>query len=542
MPGDSTKPIRILVVDDDPFLASTLTFALQRVLPPESQVRTAGTLAETTMFVERERFDGLIVDHSLPDGCGAIFLRSLCNVNFHHTALFLISGMDPNRIEVAELLRDFPQVTFIEKPFQFEALADLVKKSILPRSSSGEGHYGLELFDLVQAYSLSRKSATLRILFPDGRMGMVAVRDGVLIHAALGSTFGQEALLEIARTGRGRIRIDGTCTTTRRTVHGPTEHVLLETLRLLDESAAAPRESPPEAEAAPSAQLPEPPLESESSPPPAPSTEPSTDPYPLVPVEPPSSMPSIFPAYLSRSSFSPSEAPPEPPPTPLPVPEIAVPHAEPDSSPSPAEPEVAALPEHPPLPPPAGPPVPEMAPPHAPPPPDSSPADSEIAAPHGPLPIWEPEIVLEPPAPSSPPDSFPAEPEIAALTERSPSPPTAPPPVPEIASPHPLPPPPRVSFQRELEIAELTELPPTPLPDPDSPPSKEGPPISPSTRTPKVKRKPLKPPITIYTASTLVDLPPIDEEDDFDPTGDEDDDLDSFNGAKAHSNPRRRRR
>lgn len=229
------RRLRLLVADDDPFLSTTLVLALQRALPSHTVIRMAHSLSEASSLVGTEAFNAVLVEHNLPDGNGGEFLRTLCLLGGHRIALFLTSAKDPNLTDVPALLREFPQITFIEKPFLFDAVARQVLQAVEPDSKCGPGHYGLELFDLIQAYSLARKSATLRILLPDGGMGMVAIREGDLVHAALGSAVGQEALLRIARHRKGRIRIDETCSTALRTFTIPTGHVLIDTSRLLDE-------------------------------------------------------------------------------------------------------------------------------------------------------------------------------------------------------------------------------------------------------------------------------------------------------------------
>ncbi len=239
MTGPGSRQVTLLVVDDDSFLATTLAFALQRTFPPQTSVRTSASFAESLRLVDAESFDAVIADDHLPDGRGSEILKHLLSRGGRVPILFLISGRNPDELDVGSLLRQYPQITFIEKPFLFHEVARQIRASVLPQVTTEPHHYGLQLFDLIQAYGLARRSATLRVLLEDGRMGTVAIREGDLIHAVMGSLIGTEALLEIARNKKGHIRIEEACTTARQTIYLPTEYVLLDTFRMLDERREA---------------------------------------------------------------------------------------------------------------------------------------------------------------------------------------------------------------------------------------------------------------------------------------------------------------
>lgn len=228
---------RVLVVDDDPYLARTLASSIKNALPPGSIVNMAHSLDEASKLISQEKFHAIVTDHELPDGKGSDFLRRICgSPKYRGVACFLVSGMDPDEIEVARLLKENPQITFFEKPFKFSTVAEKVRDMILPQTDPESSFYGLRLFELIQAYSLSRRSMTIRMLMPDHKMGVVALNNGDLIHAALGGIEGQDALLQMARNRVGEIRVEDGCATAKRTIHKPTQQTLIDTFRILDES------------------------------------------------------------------------------------------------------------------------------------------------------------------------------------------------------------------------------------------------------------------------------------------------------------------
>lgn len=236
MANQPFRQAHILVVEDDSSTAFTIFYSLQNGLPSASTIRLAYNLEDAREWIEREKFNGIVVDFSLPDGNGMELIESILeSPGDDHPFIFLTSGLDPDRFEVANILFRHPEITFIEKPFRFEALADLIMDRLLPETLAEQNYYGLLLFDLIQAYSIARRSATVRILTADGKMGVIALDQGEMIHAFMEGAEGIDALKKMARNKQGRIRLDRGCPTAKRTIHDSTQHVLIETYRQLDE-------------------------------------------------------------------------------------------------------------------------------------------------------------------------------------------------------------------------------------------------------------------------------------------------------------------
>lgn len=258
MNGQPFRNPHVLVVEDDSSTAFTIFYALQNQLPTSSTIRLAYNLADAREWIDREKFNAVLIDFALPDGTGMDLIETLMgNPVRLRPCLFLTSGIDPDRFEVATILSKYPEITFVEKPFRFEALADLIMDRVLPQSLDDQDYYGLQLFDLIQAYSIARRSVTLRILTAEGKMGVISMERGEILHAVMDGVEGIDALRKLAKNRRGKIRLDRGCTTARRTVHDSTQHALLETYRLLDEEegrevAATPAEAGFAAESVPS--------------------------------------------------------------------------------------------------------------------------------------------------------------------------------------------------------------------------------------------------------------------------------------------------
>ncbi len=233
--ADVTNHRRILLVDGDRRGLERLASCLAKCLPGNALVRRAGSLQEAGVWTNMESFDAAVMADFLPDGRGSDLLRRLASQHGQSIALFLLGAQNPDESRICELLHEHPDVHYIEKPFRPEDLAEQVRHLLYPPSVKEQTFYGLRLFDLIQAYSLAQKSATFRVLLPDGRLGMLGIRKGFLVHAAIDDLEGMEALLKIAQNRKGEIRVEKGCTTAKETIHLPTPRVLIEVYRKVDE-------------------------------------------------------------------------------------------------------------------------------------------------------------------------------------------------------------------------------------------------------------------------------------------------------------------
>ncbi len=230
-----TEPSRLLIVEPDAAITARLAGALRRRLTGGAVIRVAQSNASARDWKARESIHAALLDLRLPDGSGFDLIHSFSLAMGRPVALFLTAAGDPDSLGIARLLLEFPEVTFFEKPYDEERVAALIHDVLCPPPCDEANLFGLRLFDLVQAFSLARRSATLRVLFPDETMGTLVVRDGELIHARRGAVEGMEAVLALAACKSGEIRVLQAATDARRTIHMPTQQALLETFRLLDE-------------------------------------------------------------------------------------------------------------------------------------------------------------------------------------------------------------------------------------------------------------------------------------------------------------------
>ena|SRR5581483_10413887 len=114
--------MRILIVDDDPFLSellcATLTVEGRALL-------SASTLAEARAIVASEPIDLIILDRNLPDGDGLLYCREITRgPRDASAAVILLTGAQTATDEPMALAAgaDF----YLTKPFSPSRLLDLV--------------------------------------------------------------------------------------------------------------------------------------------------------------------------------------------------------------------------------------------------------------------------------------------------------------------------------------------------------------------------------------------------------------------------------
>lgn len=241
MAAESTD-LRILLLADSLQESISLRSTLEGHLPPGTVMDVVGLVEDGRALLSQAEwcYDAALLGWTLGDGSGrelVPLMHARCKAAGRRPPAIFVEVDTSNgaATEIGSLLRRFPDTTLVEKPYFLDELASMIVDAVLPRSSDGDGYYGLRLLDLIQAYTLPRRTATLRLFAPDGRIGVVAVREGQLVHAAIGGEQGVDALTEMMRIRGGRIRLDRGCTTALRTIRTTTEQALIHAARLVDE-------------------------------------------------------------------------------------------------------------------------------------------------------------------------------------------------------------------------------------------------------------------------------------------------------------------
>lgn len=214
---------KLLVVDDEEVVRSALVESFGDAFT----VRTAAGGREACALLDRENVDLVITDLRMPEMDG---LELITHLRRDHPGLpvIVVSGTANAEEEAIKV----GSVDCFTKPFSTGALRRRVEE-ILAESVKGRVE-NINLASFLQLLAVEHKSCTLRIE-SRGRKGQLFCRGGHVVDATTGSLEGQEAALEIVTWEDTDIEIFG-LSRRRETLQMPLPHLLLEAMRLKDES------------------------------------------------------------------------------------------------------------------------------------------------------------------------------------------------------------------------------------------------------------------------------------------------------------------
>ncbi len=122
-----TEPLRVLVVDDEPYITDVLSSAL---VFEGFATEEAATGAEALAKARRGDFDCIVLDVMLPDGDGFSVCRALRDADIATPVLFLTArDAGPDKLEGLALGDDY-----VTKPFSIDELVARIR-AVLRRSA-----------------------------------------------------------------------------------------------------------------------------------------------------------------------------------------------------------------------------------------------------------------------------------------------------------------------------------------------------------------------------------------------------------------------
>jgi DNA-binding NtrC family response regulator len=126
-----TQPPQILVADDDRLIRLTLEAGLSLYGFRVSLARSGREALDAAL---EKRFDGIISDVYMPDGDGLMVLREL-RTSQPETPIILMTAVGSVNLAVRAI--EEGATDFIAKPFEVEALADLLRRHLRARVETG---------------------------------------------------------------------------------------------------------------------------------------------------------------------------------------------------------------------------------------------------------------------------------------------------------------------------------------------------------------------------------------------------------------------
>jgi CheY-like chemotaxis protein len=250
--------VKLLLVDDNPMVLAML----QHALTPLAQVSTATDAADALLKAVDDAPDLLVCDYKMPGMDGRQLVEKLksrpATANFS-TVLMASKADIAERLSPVDAADDY-----LEKPFflkdatrRIKRLIDRIALEKMSKTAPKDGVVRgsltqMNVIDLMQSLEMGRKSCQLS-LSNEGDECEVFFAEGQVKHATYGALVGDEAVFKVLRWTGGNFQLDFEGKTDKETTKLNTQGLLMEGLRLLDESSregggeAEPEASPAEA-------------------------------------------------------------------------------------------------------------------------------------------------------------------------------------------------------------------------------------------------------------------------------------------------------
>ncbi len=233
--------VKLLVVDDNPMVLGML----HQALAPLAEVATASDAADALLKAVDNPPELLVCDYRLPGMDGRQLVEKLksrpATANFS-TVLMASKADIAERLSPVDAADDY-----LEKPFFLKDATRRIKRMIdrialekLSKTAPSDGVVRgslaqMNVIDLMQSLEMGRKSCQLT-LTNEGDKCEVFFAEGQVKHAVYGSLLGDQAVFKVLRWTGGNFQLDFEGKTDQETTQLNTQGLLMEGLRLLDES------------------------------------------------------------------------------------------------------------------------------------------------------------------------------------------------------------------------------------------------------------------------------------------------------------------
>ena len=241
MSAASGKTVKLLLVDDNPLVLGML----QHALAPFARVVAAGDAADALLKAVDDPPELVVCDYRMPGMDGRQLVEKLksrpATANF--SAILLASRTDiDERLSPQDAADDY-----IAKPFFLKEATRRIKRTVdrialekmaktAPSDGVVRGNLSqMNVIDLMQSLEMGRKSCQLK-LNNEGEKCEVFFAEGQVKHAVYGSLLGDEAVFKVLRWTGGNFELNFEGKTDQETTKLNTQGLLMEGLRLLDES------------------------------------------------------------------------------------------------------------------------------------------------------------------------------------------------------------------------------------------------------------------------------------------------------------------
>jgi CheY-like chemotaxis protein len=223
---------KVLIVDDEkPFLLS-LTDGLA-AYAKDFEVLTALNGKEAVKVLDSTGVDLVVTDLRMPKMDGFELLAHMSG-SYPDIPVIVMTAYGTPAIE--ERLQDMGTFHYLEKPLEFNVLADKIVDA-LESGSSPDRIHGISLAAFLQLLEMEHKTCTLTVI-SGGQEGHLYFVNGDLMEAQVGKVKGEKAALDIVTWDNVAIEIQYKCTIKKNNIGIPLAELLMEGFRIKDEKGS----------------------------------------------------------------------------------------------------------------------------------------------------------------------------------------------------------------------------------------------------------------------------------------------------------------
>lgn len=218
----------VLIVDDEDLFLVSLTEGLS-AYSDEFAVLTASNGKQAIDILTTQPVDLVVSDLMMPVMDGFELLTQMVK---HHIDVPVIIMTALGTPEIEENVTQFNALGYLEKPIDFQVLADKIHHGLTETAS---GHIqGITLFSFLQLLEMEKKTCTLNVK-AEGSEGTLHLTAGEIINAVYEGGEGEEAAYKILSWDNPDIEIASAAKRVKRQIQTSLSNLLMEAVRLKDE-------------------------------------------------------------------------------------------------------------------------------------------------------------------------------------------------------------------------------------------------------------------------------------------------------------------
>lgn len=220
---------KVLIVDDEELFLVSLTEGLS-ACADEFTVLSATNGRQAIEILTAQSVDLVVSDLMMPVMDGFEMLAQMVKSHVEVPVIVMTALGTP---EIEENVTRFNAFGYLEKPIDFQMLADKIRSG-LKETASGHIH-GITLFSFLQLLEMEKKTCTLKVKAA-GSEGSLHLVAGEILNAVCRGCEGEEAAYEILSWDSPDIEIATAAKRVKPQIQASLSNLLMEAVRLKDEN------------------------------------------------------------------------------------------------------------------------------------------------------------------------------------------------------------------------------------------------------------------------------------------------------------------